>query len=186
MKKKILISVLAMLCTYVTGFPQVNSSSKTLREGDRLPDVTISHISSYPASSQRLSAFNTPLIILDFWATWCGSCIKEFPHVEALAKQFKGQAQFLLVNSRPVTKDDRQKIKYFFSYTKKPKGVAIVQEDTILCSYFDTPSLPRYVWLKQDGTVLAITDQTAVTESRIRQVLAGITAPSPHSSTKVP
>ena len=38
-------------------------------------------------------------IVLDFWATWCGPCRDELPHLEALSKRYAGRVGFYGVNS---------------------------------------------------------------------------------------
>lgn len=38
----------------------------------------------------QLVGKNRPVLI-DFWATWCGPCRQEIPHLLALAKQYRGQ-----------------------------------------------------------------------------------------------
>ena len=43
------------------------------------------------ANYQDLAA-QGKLMVLDFWATWCGPCKRLAPAIEALATQFEGQA----------------------------------------------------------------------------------------------
>lgn len=38
-----------------------------------------------------LADFRGKYVYIDFWATWCVNCIKEFPHLEALEEEFRGE-----------------------------------------------------------------------------------------------
>jgi thiol-disulfide isomerase/thioredoxin len=48
---------------------------------------------------QRVLQENDTLYVVNFWATWCGPCVKELPHFLALEKELKAQpVKFILMS----------------------------------------------------------------------------------------
>ena len=39
------------------------------------------------------------LVLIDFWATWCGPCMRLIPELEKMAEKYKDQVIFLKVNA---------------------------------------------------------------------------------------
>lgn len=52
------------------------------------------------------------VVLLDFWATWCGPCREALPHMQEIAKKFKGQPLVVLSVSLDT---DEQKWKEFIT-----------------------------------------------------------------------
>jgi peroxiredoxin len=59
----------------------------------------------------RSTDFKGKVVILDFWATWCGPCRAEIPNFIALQKQYEKQG--LVVVGLSVDKDDADVVKPF-------------------------------------------------------------------------
>jgi thiol-disulfide isomerase/thioredoxin len=64
------------------------------------------------ADGQRISLddLTGKVVLLDFWATWCGPCREALPHIREIAKKFQGQPLVVLSISLDT---DEQKWKQF-------------------------------------------------------------------------
>jgi thiol-disulfide isomerase/thioredoxin len=49
-------------------------------------------------NEQALSQFKGKVIVLNFWASWCAPCVKEFPSLQRLAEHFKGKLVVVAVS----------------------------------------------------------------------------------------
>jgi peroxiredoxin len=69
----------------------------SLIKGDKkVPDFSLNDISGKKVAVKE---FKGKMILLNFWATWCGPCKEEMPSLEALHRQFKGKNFVLLTVS---------------------------------------------------------------------------------------
>ena len=79
-----------------------------------LPDVT--------GAEQRLSAYRGRVVVLNFWAEWCGPCRREMPILFALQKTYAAKdAQFVAASMDEPA--DLPKVKRFME--DKPEDFAV-------------------------------------------------------------
>lgn len=146
-------------------------SIAALEIGDKIPDelwrIEFPMVNGHSDEQQYLSLrdFRDRLIILDFWATWCGPCITSLHKLDTLQQEF---ANDLLV--LPTSYEAREKVYKFF----KTKGwsLSTAFDETLLKKYFSYSTIPHQVWIK-DGRVLAITGSEYTNRENIASIITG-------------
>jgi thiol-disulfide isomerase/thioredoxin len=89
------------------------------------------------------------VVLIDFWATWCGPCNEELPHVKKIAAQYAGQP--LVVLSVSWDKDE-EKWKEFVA----KHGMTWAQyrdADHNFTKLFNIDSIPHYFTVDTDGVL---------------------------------
>jgi thiol-disulfide isomerase/thioredoxin len=167
---KYIIGLVGMLLPLLSGAQ--SPPVKPLTIGDTVPDITLTNVYNYPSSTIRLSDLKGKLVILDFWATWCSSCIREFPRLDSLQGRFKDKIQVILISSRGS--NSLKEITQFFKSHPDPFSqkytFPYAVNDTTLTKRFSHISLPHLVWI-YNGKVTAITDGEDVSAFNIQSVL---------------
>jgi thiol-disulfide isomerase/thioredoxin len=86
--------VLAFLAAALLGMPALGVADEQQYKAEALvgkpaPDITPEFaLNGKPAS---LADFKGKVVLLDFWAVWCGPCREALPHVRDLSKEYKDQ-----------------------------------------------------------------------------------------------
>jgi thiol-disulfide isomerase/thioredoxin len=114
--------------------------------GKPAPDFTLSTLTG---TSVKLSSLRGKVVVLDFWATWCGPCRRWMPIVARLEKELRGRnVRFYAVNER----DERAKVEAFLKSTGVTVPVLLDPEGRAGVAY-DASSIPLTVIVGRDGKV---------------------------------
>ncbi|MBN8549054.1 MAG: TlpA family protein disulfide reductase [Deltaproteobacteria bacterium] len=85
---KILFALLLLASNLCFLSSCTRSSETGLNPGDLAPDFKLPGLDSREYS---LSSFRGKVVLLNFWASWCGPCVSEMPALQRLHDQFKDQ-----------------------------------------------------------------------------------------------
>ncbi|QOW09918.1 TlpA family protein disulfide reductase [Kaistella flava (ex Peng et al. 2021)] len=169
MKNKFCREILSLIFMMLL-FSHAGAQQKPLKIGDALPEKiwrTPLQVVNAPQKTMTLSADQDKLILLDFWATWCSSCLKAFPKMENLQQHYGDRIKILAVSSQ-----DRATLEKFFASKngQRFKGMVSVTDDQLFTTLFPHAGVPFIVWIK-NGKLLNTTDGDQVSEKTIAEVL---------------
>ncbi|MDO8539168.1 MAG: TlpA disulfide reductase family protein [Opitutaceae bacterium] len=116
----------------------------------------------------RLSALRGKVVVLDFWATWCGPCVATFPQIRELAEHYKDADVIVLgVTSlqgyvagltppRIDTKGDAQKefaATSEFIKAKQMTWPVVFTDERVFNPHYSVTGIPHMAIIAPDGTV---------------------------------
>lgn len=141
-----------------------------LKIGDSLPDITLRHIVNYTQDSLRTAGLKDTSIVIDFWSTYCGSCIEHMPMMQKLQHAHRDRLKILHVTDQAV-----KTVQVFYQKRKdiEKLGLPIVAQDSILKQLFPHQTVPHIVLIDKQGRVKAVTSSENITEQNIRDLING-------------
>jgi len=147
-----------------------SAAIQDLKIGDQCPDFAFENIINYSRTSAHLSDFKGRLVILDFWATWCGPCLKALPKLDSLQSSFGAKIMIL-----PVSYQETELVKSYIKNSPDLKRLHLpyLTNDTKLGQYFRHNLIPHEVCIDGNGKVIAITEAEDITQKNLEVLLSG-------------
>ncbi len=160
-------SLILALCLLAFSAHAVSKNGPKVGEQPPLLQTT-TLLQAPPSTKFDAESLRGKVVVLEFWATWCGPCIMAIPHLNELAERFKDQpVQFIA-----ITAEDEATVKPFLN--KRPiKAWVALDADKAMNKAYGITGIPHTVVLGKDGTVAAIAYPTSLTDQHINDLLAG-------------
>jgi thiol-disulfide isomerase/thioredoxin len=113
-----------------------------------------------------LAEYRGKVVLLDFWASWCGPCRNALPNVKRLQAVYGG-GDFVVVS---VSEDDDKSAWRTFVSSHGMTWPQRLDSDGTLQSKFGVRALPTYVLLGRDGRVVQKIVGEAPAESIVERI----------------
>ena len=118
-----------------------------VRNPDPAPDFQLTGLDGKPVT---LASSKGKVVLVNFWATWCGPCRAEIPDLVELQKKYKDRLQIL---GLVVDDEDLDAIKKFAARFGINYPLALATND-IRIQYGGIPALPTSFVLDSEGRVV--------------------------------
>jgi len=127
--------------------PPDGTGSRGSLLGKAAPDFTLKDTEGNEA---KLSDFKGKVVLMDFWATWCGPCIQAMPHVQGLYEIYKEKDVIILgINS---WERDKDKVNPFLEEHKITYRILLDSNNEVIGNY-GVSGIPTFFMLDKKGII---------------------------------
>lgn len=138
-------------------------SFKKLKNIKTIYDVSLTN----PTGSETSFAdFKGSYLLIDFWASWCGPCVRNAPYLRQLIKEMKNKPiKFISVSIDSDPEAWKKAIKKY-----EFPGTHLFDKYGLLSTFYKVLWVPRYIIVTPDGTI-ANSDAPQANDPELQSIL---------------
>ena len=140
-------SLMGFVLIFVLFFSRPQGQFHAIGLGEKVPDFTLRKDDGQVAS---LADFRGKILVLNFWASWCGPCVDELPSLKQFAQRYAGKDVTVLGISLDEDPDAYQEflLKYEINFPNLRNPSHSVSDS------YGTFKLPETYIISRDGYLL--------------------------------
>ena len=155
---KRIIPVLAAICISLQCLAQ-QPAVGTAAPDIKLPDTK--------GKSIKLSSLKGKVVVLDFWASWCGPCRRSIPDLKTIYQKYKDKGLEVYAVSLDTEKKDWEK-----AITEDATSwLHVIDMDNAVAKKWKIEYIPNTYLLDKNGNVVSVNANHAALEQQIEHLL---------------
>ena len=151
--------------------------------GEPAPLFQLEKVLQAPTNAPtQLADYRGSVLVLEFWATWCGPCIESIPHVNDLAERFRGRPVKFLA----LTDENEQVVAKFLQRREFRAWIGLDGVGQSVRDRYGVTGIPTAFLVNREGVIVAITHPISLMAQHLEEVLATgkSSLPPPQAETK--
>jgi thiol-disulfide isomerase/thioredoxin len=118
------------------------------------PEVWNAEIPAVGGGTFRLSDYKDKVVVLDLWATWCGPCRLEIPHLVELSDEYKGKGVEVVGLTTESPASDAEKVSDFAKEFKINYKLGWANANVALALMAGNTSIPQTFVIAPGGRIV--------------------------------
>ncbi|MEO6906711.1 MAG: redoxin family protein [Abditibacteriaceae bacterium] len=144
--------------------PMEDVMGTTLKAGDTPPAINTKDIKGSVAS---LGQHKGKVLLVDFWASWCGPCVRSMPYLKSLYQKYHTQGFDIIGISGDAKLTDLNK----FIHKESITWQQVFDNEGKAAEPYNVQYIPFSVLIGRNGKVIAVNQDSLLLDSAIRHAL---------------
>ena len=132
----------------ISGCSRPSTKTEGLEVGSPAPAFKLPDLNGRSVS---LNQYRGKLVLLDFWATWCGPCRTTMPLLEKLQKEYPNNLVLLAINLQETREEVRK-----YMLDQNLHSQVLLDEDGSVGAVYGVGGIPMQVLIDKEGIVREI------------------------------
>ena len=142
--------VAALFTSAALAAPDRESQQRALANtylGQIAPDFKLKDLQG---NQVQLSALKGKIVLLDFWATWCGPCRMEIPMLQNLSKKLADK-DLVVIGINAL--EPEETVRHFVAKNKLTYPVVLTEPDPTVLQVYNVHAYPTAILIDRDGVI---------------------------------
>ena len=118
----------------------------------------------------ELSSLRGKTVVFEFWATWCGPCIRVIPHWNELIEKLSGKPITFISIS---VDEDKDRLREFLKTTPM-RGISAWDPDQKWFKAYQATPIPHTVIVDSAGRIAGVTSLAKLTVEVLEKIIGGV------------